>query len=70
LYDLPQPVWEAVSKILHGYLKMSHLLKRTTRLEIQQINNQPAAASPYADKLMKTGFEKDGDKMILWPSAI
>jgi ATP-dependent Lhr-like helicase len=70
LNDLPQPVWEALSKILHGYLKMSHLLKRATRLEIHQINNQPAAASPYTDKFMKAGFEKDGDKMILWPSAI
>jgi ATP-dependent Lhr-like helicase len=69
-HDLPQPVWEALSKILHGYLKMSHLLKRANRLEILQINSQPAATSPYADKLMKTGFDKDGDKMILWPSAI
>jgi hypothetical protein len=40
------------------------------RIEFQKINNHPAAASPYAEPLLKTGFEKDGAKLVLWQSAI
>jgi len=56
--------------MLCGYLKMPYPLKAGNRIEIQQINNHPAATSPYAGALLKTGFEKDGAKLVLWPSAI
>ena len=56
--------------MLCGYLKMPYPLKAGNRIEIQQINNHPAATSPYAGALLKTGFEKDGAKLVLWPSAM
>ena len=49
---------------------MLNPFKPGNRIEIQQINNQPAAASPYAGPLLKAGFEKDDTKLVLWPSAI
>ena len=70
LDDLPRQAWEKLARMLCGYLKMPYPLKAGNRIEIQQINNHPAATSPYAGALLKTGFEKDGAKLVLWPSAI
>ncbi|MCP4221263.1 MAG: hypothetical protein GY765_41940, partial [bacterium] len=70
LDDLPRHTWKKLALILRGYLKMPYPLKPGNRIEIQQINNHPAAVSPYADPLLKTGFEKDGAKLVLWPSAM
>jgi hypothetical protein len=49
---------------------MPHPLKPAGRIEIHQIDNRPAAASPVAEDLVKNGFEKDGTKLVLWPSAV
>ena len=70
LEDLPRHTWEKLTQIFRDYLKMPYQLKPGNRIEIQQINNYPAASSPYASHLLKTGFEKDGAKLVLWPSAI
>jgi ATP-dependent Lhr-like helicase len=61
---------KALNHDIHQNLKMPYPLKPGTRFEIQQINNHPAAESPFADHLLKTGFEKDGAKLVLWPSAM
>ena len=58
-----------MTKNLHKYLKMPDPIKPANRLEIHHINSQPAASSPMADQLIESGFEKDGAKLILWPSA-
>jgi ATP-dependent Lhr-like helicase len=70
LCDLPQQIWDALLKILREYLKMPNSLKRAGRIEIHQINFRPAAKSSFADQLTKTGFEKDGHKLVLWPSSV
>jgi hypothetical protein len=49
---------------------MPNSLKRAGRIEIHQINFRPAAKSSFADQLTKTGFEKDGHKLVLWPSSV
>jgi len=49
---------------------MPNPFKPGNRIEIQQINNRPAAASPCAGPLLKAGFGKDDTKLVLWPSAI
>jgi hypothetical protein len=39
-------------------------------MEIQEINGQPAVKSPLAEHLINNGFEKSGDQLVLWPSAV
>jgi ATP-dependent Lhr-like helicase len=70
LDDLPRHTWEKLARMIRGYLKMPYPLKPGNRIEIHQINNHPAAASPYAGPLLKTGFEKEDAKLVLWPSAM
>jgi len=51
-------------------LKMPEPIRPAKRIEIHQINNLPAAASPLAPHLLETGFEKDGAHLVLWPSGV
>ncbi len=69
LKNLSQPTWQRIVDQLREYLKMPYPIKPLNRIEIRQINNLPAAKSPWADHLQKTGFEKDGARLVLWPSA-
>jgi ATP-dependent Lhr-like helicase len=68
--DLSQHTWRLIVNRLREYLKMPYPLKPVNRIEIRQINNLPAAKSPLANLLLETGFEKDGERLVLWPSAI
>jgi hypothetical protein len=62
-------MWQATVQLLKNYLKMPYPLKPGNRIEIHQINNLPAATSPYAEYLVNSGCEKDGDALILWSDA-
>ena len=68
--EISPNTWESVTKRLLNYIKMPEPLKPVNRIEIHQINNLPASASPYAGRLQNTGFEKDGSRLVLWPSAV
>jgi len=70
LKDPPRSTWPFVVKTIKTYLKMPYPLKPFGRLAIHQIDDRPAAASPAAEELIKNGFEKDGAKLVLWPSAV
>jgi ATP-dependent Lhr-like helicase len=70
LKDLSPPAWQRLGQRLREYLKMPDPIKYANRIEIRQINNLAAAESPWADHLLETGFEKDGQRLVLWPSAI
>ncbi len=66
LTDLSASAWRVLIQLMGNYLKMPYPLKQGGRIEIQHINNLPAAAGPFAGCLMEAGFEKDGDKLVLW----
>jgi hypothetical protein len=66
LKNLSDFMWQATTQLLKNYLKMPYPIKQGNRIEIHQINNLPAAGSPFAENLIDTGFEKDGDKLVLW----
>jgi len=68
--DLPQQTWQLIVNKLHGYLKMPEPIKPANRLEIHQIDNLPATKSSVASHLLNSGFEKEGTRLVLWPSAI
>ena len=69
LSELSSQRWQLVAAMLSEYLKMPPPVKPVNRIEIHEINSLPAAVSPIADQLMEFGFEKDGDTLVLWPSA-
>jgi ATP-dependent Lhr-like helicase len=69
LDDLHRHTWQKLARIFRGYLKMNYPFKPGNRIEIQQINSQPAATSPFAGPLLRAGFEKDDANLVLWPSA-
>ena len=70
LKDLSPPAWQRIAKRLQQYLKMPDPVRPVNRIDIRQINNLAAADSPWAGHLLKTGFEKDGRRLVLWPSAV
>ena len=69
LKETSQNTWKLLTNRLQKYLKMPSHLKPTNRIEIHRINNLAAATSPLANHLLKAGFEKDGSRLVLWPSA-
>ncbi|MCB9059636.1 MAG: hypothetical protein H6627_13775, partial [Calditrichae bacterium] len=40
------------------------------KIEIKLFDNKATAESPVADILLQNGFEKNGDELVLWPSAV
>jgi ATP-dependent Lhr-like helicase len=69
LKEIPPKNWELMTNRLHKYLKLPSPFKPSNRIEIHHINNLAAATSPLADHLLKAGFETDGSRLVLWPSA-
>ena len=70
LSELSAAKWQAVAAMFSAYLKMPSIFKPVSRIEIHEINGLPAAANPIAGHLTQFGFEKDGGKLVLWPSAV
>jgi ATP-dependent Lhr-like helicase len=70
LKDLSPQNWQLIVHRLREYLKMPDPIKPVNRIEIRRINNLPAAKSPWANQLLENGFEKDGTRLVLWPSAL
>ena len=70
LEDFCHRIWEKFSQLLRSYLKLPPPLRPANRIEIQQINYHPAASSPLAGRLLGSGFEIDGNKLVLWPSKM
>jgi ATP-dependent Lhr-like helicase len=66
LRNLSESMWQAVIQLLKDHLKMPYPLKKHNRIEIHQINHLPAVEGPFAKRLMDSGFEKDGDNLVLW----
>ena len=67
--ELSSQNWQLVAAMFSEYLKMPPPVKPVNRIEIHEINSLPAAASPLSEQLLEFGFEKDGNTLILWPSA-
>ena len=69
LKEMSPNSWELLTNRLQEYLKLPPPIKPTNRIEIHRINNLAAATSPVATHLLKAGFEMDGSRLVLWPSA-
>jgi hypothetical protein len=68
--ELPEQKLGLIARTIREYLKMPRPLRPRNRIEVQQINAQPASRSPFAVQLIKAGFEKNGQQLVLWPSVV
>lgn len=70
LKQLRSDQYEKVAKLLRNLLKLPQRLRPKNRIQISQINNQPAARTQFAAYFLKNGYEQDGDTLVLWPSSV
>jgi hypothetical protein len=70
LKQLRTDQYEKVAKLLQNLLKLPQRLRPKNRIQISQINNQPAARTQFATFFLKNGYEKDDDTLVLWPSSV
>jgi len=68
--DLSEDEFTAIAPLFSSWLKLPSTLRPKNRIEISQINDHPAASSKFAEALIQIGYEKAGDALILWPSAV
>lgn len=52
------------------WLRLPDALRPRKRLELCQIDSQPAASHPLASAFLSCGYEKEGESLVLWPSGI
>ncbi len=52
------------------WLHLPAQLRPRPRLEILQVNDAAAAACAFAETFAQNGFEREGEKLVLWPSKV
>ncbi|MBN1558795.1 hypothetical protein JW998_00995, partial [candidate division KSB1 bacterium] len=62
LADLPE--------LLKRWLRQPEPLRPRKKLELVNIDGRPAAQHDLASLFSEHGFEKDGDRLVLWPSNL
>ncbi|MGH7597673.1 MAG: Lhr family helicase [bacterium] len=55
---------------LRQFLLLPEPLRPRKRIEVESWNGAPVMASPAVAWLQRHGFEKEEDKMVLWPSRV
>jgi len=68
-YFSPQLAGPLAEK-LKGWLRLPIFFRPRKRLELCAIDDEPAAHHPLATIFINHGFEKEGEKLILWPSGV
>jgi ATP-dependent helicase Lhr and Lhr-like helicase len=61
---------EALVPIIKRWLQLSDTYRPRKHLGIHHIDDTPAALHPLAIEFIRHGFEKDGDRLLLWPSGV
>ncbi|MGD9898933.1 MAG: DEAD/DEAH box helicase [Calditrichaceae bacterium] len=61
---------EALCDVIKNWLKLPAALTSRQRMEISLIDGKAAVKSLVAQIFIKKGFEINGDKLVLWPSAL
>jgi ATP-dependent Lhr-like helicase len=68
--DLSGADFATIARFFSEWLKLPSTLRPKNRIEILQINDHPAATAKFAGQLIKIGYAKEGEALILWPSAV
>ncbi len=61
---------DALVANMKAWLRLPDPIRPRKRIEIASVDDAPAAASPMATALLRHGFEIEGEKLALWPSAV
>jgi ATP-dependent Lhr-like helicase len=76
LAHIPEVSLDATIQLFKSWLQLPAPLRPRRRIEIAQINEQPASeclpaqAGKLAEAFLRNGFERDGEKLVLWPSGV
>ncbi len=70
LTHIPEASLDSCIQIFKSWLQLPASLRPRRRIEISQINEQPASDCKLAEAFVRTGFERDGEKLVLWPSGV
>ncbi|MFQ6114118.1 MAG: hypothetical protein ACE5NG_08510 [bacterium] len=70
LINLTEEATNSVATVMKSWLQLPQILRPRKRIEILHINETPATGSPLAKNFLQNGFERDGKKLVLWPSGI
>lgn len=60
----------ALIDMIKSWLSVPAALRSRARIEILQINGENAKTNKLAETLLQNGFESEGEKLVLWPSAV
>ncbi len=67
---IPEASLDATIQLFKSWLQLPAPLRPRRRIEIAQIHEQPAAECKLAEAFLRNGFERDGEKLVLWPSGV
>ena len=70
LANTEQESLDEVAGALKTWLMLPAHLRPRKRIEILQINDQPATESRLTECIVRNGFEREGEKLVLWPSGV
>jgi ATP-dependent Lhr-like helicase len=56
--------------LIKDWLRLSPDVRPRRKIVISSIDGQSALQSPLAAEFLKCGFEKDGERLVLWPSGV
>jgi hypothetical protein len=68
--DLAADQLKFFARYIRNWLKLPAELRPGNRIEIYQINGRAATKHKSAELFTEVGYEKEGDRLVLWPSAI
>ncbi|MCZ6820785.1 MAG: hypothetical protein O7G31_15045, partial [Calditrichaeota bacterium] len=70
LAKIPQDKMDACVGVIKSLLQLPPDIRPRRKIEIEEINGQPATACKLAEVFLRNGFERDGSKLVLWPSGL
>lgn len=61
---------DSLAAAMKTWLWLLDPIRPRRRIEIESIDGHPAAGCSLVEAFMRNGFERDGEKLVLWPSGI
>jgi ATP-dependent Lhr-like helicase len=61
---------EGIVALTRNRLKPAEPFRRKRKIQVELINDTPAAKSRFAARFYTSGYEQDGTSLVLWPSAL
>jgi hypothetical protein len=62
--------FEGLVKLTRNRQILPEPFRPRKKIEVETINGVPAVESPFVKHFIRAGYEKDGTRLVLWPSAL